>query len=69
MTFDKALQAMRKGKRIRRESWTDKDYYYEIRKHDYIPGGEAIYNNEEHGLMIEFECDLVLADDWEIWED
>lgn len=64
MMFENALKAMKSGKRIRRKSWADKSYYYEIREISYVSAGKAIFG--EDGLIVSLDTDLILADDWEI---
>lgn len=67
MTFEKALEAMRHGKRVYRKAWTNgiavaldskNKIRYWIKDDDNHYGGEYIFNSIEN-----------FADDWEIYEE
>lgn len=67
MTFEKALEAMKQGKKVRRKSLSDDKIYL------FIKDGKIMIHNPESMICISrpamLGVDLILADDWEIYEE
>lgn len=67
MTFEKALEAMKQGKKVRRKNFSNNKIYL------FIKDGKILMHNPEFMIAIHrpsmFDTISILADDWEIYEE
>ena len=61
MKFEEVLTTLRAGKKIRRKSWGDKNYYI------FLDGSGYICGSDDYSFAFEY-CDFI-ANNWEIYEE
>lgn len=59
MNFQEAVQAMKEGKKVRRNSWGNKDYHYGLNENMIV-----IYNGEK---IEDNNAVIIDGDDWELY--
>lgn len=61
MTFGEALEAMKQGYKIKRQTWGDRKIYY------HIEGSEIKSCSGNSAVAI--NCTAIMATDWEIYDE
>lgn len=62
--FLKAVEWMKKGKKVRRKIWEDKDFYWYLDCPEYI---HASITDSQNNLVTYFSPDLFEAEDYQIY--